>query len=291
MNILKNRTVLGLICIILSLIICFGLAPLFNDAVKAQVEIVRMVKDVKKGEMITAGMVTYVKVGGHNLPANVLKEQENVVGKYAMYDFKNGDYILSNKVSDTPLLEFAYLSELDGEREAISITIKSFAAGLSGKLEAGDIVSVIASDVGDFRSTVSPPELRYVKVIAVTDGKGYDKEYAEGNDDDEKELPSTVTLLVVPEQAVILAELEATGRIHLALVYRGLTKNSEKFLKLQDEFLNPPEDAEMMESHGTFDEDFSKTAGTGDDENPDISEEKPITAEAQAKDEGVTGNE
>jgi pilus assembly protein CpaB len=249
LNILKNRTVLGLICIVLSLIICFGLTPLFNGAVKSQVEIVRMVADVKQGEMITADMVTAVKVGGYNLPDDVMKEMENVVGKYAKYDMRTGDYILSGKLSDTPLAEFVYLHELDGEREAMSITIKSFAAGLSGKLEAGDIVSIIASDVGDFRETVASPELRYVRVIAVTDGKGYDKEYADvsKSDEEEKELPSTVTLLVVPAQSVILAELEATGRIHCTLVYRGAKENSDKFLQTQDEFLNPPEIEEAEE--------------------------------------------
>lgn len=257
MNILKNRTVLGLICIVLSLIICFGLTPLFNGAVKSQVEIVRMIKDVKQGGVITADMVATVKVGGYNLPDNVIKQTESVVGKYAKCDMQSGDYILSGKLSDAPLAEFAYLQELDGSREAISITIKSFAAGLSGKLEAGDIVSIIASDVGDFMETVAPPELRYVKVIAVTDGKGYDKEYTDNsNTDEEKALPSTVTLLVVPEQAIILAELEATGRIHCTLVYRGGKENSDKFLQMQDDYLNPPEPepdetGETEESQGT----------------------------------------
>ena len=251
MNILKNRTVLGLVCIVLSLIICFGLRPLFNKAVQSQVEIVRMTTDVRQGEMITADMVTTVKVGGYNLPDDVLKETDNVVGRFAKHVMLNGDYILSNKLSDSPLAEFAYLHELDGTHEAMSITIKFFAAGLSGKLEAGDIVGIIASDVGDFRMTLAPPELRYVKVLAVTESTGYDVDNTPGNsgnnDDDERQLPATVTLLVVPEQALILAELEATGRIHCTLVYRGEAANRDKFLQIQDEFLNPPEDESETE--------------------------------------------
>lgn len=262
MNILKNRTVLGLICIVLLLIICFGLTPLFNGAVKSQVEIVRMVKDVKQGGVITADIVATVKVGGYNLPDNIMRQTGNVVGKYAKCDMQSGDYILSGKLSDAPLAEFAYLQELDGTHEAISITIKSFAAGLSGKLEGGDIVSIIASDVGDFRETVAPPELRYVKVIAVTDGKGYNKEYTDNsNTDDEKPLPSTVTLLVVPEQAIILAELEATGRIHCTLVYRGGKENSDKFLQMQDDYLNPPEPDETGETEESQGTDETPTEG------------------------------
>lgn len=166
--------------------------------------------------MITHDMVSQVKIGGHNLPDNVQKEKENVIGKYAKYDLMAGDYVLSGKLSETPLTKSDYLYGLDGMHHAISITIKSLAAGLSGKLEAGDIVSLIVSEAGDYRETVAPPELQYVKVIAVTDGKGYDKEYPD-NRADERELPSTITLLVVPVQARLLTELESTGRIHCTL--------------------------------------------------------------------------
>jgi pilus assembly protein CpaB len=258
LNILKNRTVLGLICIVLSLIICFGLTPLFNGAVKSQIEIVRMATDVKRGDAITADMVTTVTVGGYNLPEGVIKETENVVGKFAKYDMQAGDYILPGKLSDAPLAEFSYLQELDGTHEAMSITIKSFAAGLSGKLESGDIVSLIATDVGDFRETVTPPELRYVKVLAVTDGKGYDKEYTDGENSaegEEKELPSTVTLLVIPAQAVRLAELESAAKLHCTLVYRGAAENCEKFLKIQADYF-----AEL-ESNQTPSESMGGTRG------------------------------
>jgi len=234
--------VLGLICIVLSLVICFGLTPLFNGAVQAQTDIVRVTKDIKKGDLITPDMVTVVKAGGYNLPADVLKQKDNAVGKYAKTDLYVGDYILQGKLSNQPLAEFEYLTELDGSRLAMSVTIKSFALGLSGKLESGDIVTLVASDYGDFRQTVMLPELQYVKVLAATDGKGYDKEYVDNpNPDDEKALPSTVTLLVTPEQAKILAELEAKGKIHCTLAYRGSAETAQKFLDIQDAYLNPPD--------------------------------------------------
>jgi len=226
---------------------------------------------VRQGDMITPDMVTVVKVGGYNLPESVLKQTENVVGKYAKYDMQSGDYIQSGKLSDRPIAEFAYLHELDGTHEAISITIKSFAAGLSGKLEAGDIVSLIASDVGDFRETKAPPELRYVKVIAVTDGKGYDKEYTDNNNtDEEKQLPSTVTLLVVPLQAQMLAELETTGRIHCTLVYRGSAENCDSFLQIQAEYL------ESLAVEAEESEDTTETA-----ELPAEPEENEVTPDEQ----------
>ena len=206
-NILRNRTVLGLISITMALIICFGLTPLFNKAIQEKVAIVRVTKDIKKGDLITKDMIQTMSVGGYNLPNEVIKNQENVIGKYALADFCKGDYILSTKLSNEPLTEHAYLYNLDGIKRAISITIKSFAAGLSGKLEHGDIVSIIASDYGEFRKTMIPNELQYVQVLAVTASSGQDRTYQEMKDEDQ-ELPSTVTLLVNQEQAKLLAELE-----------------------------------------------------------------------------------
>ena len=47
MNFLKNRTVIGVICILLALIICFAVTPLFNKTISEKTEIVRVVKPVK----------------------------------------------------------------------------------------------------------------------------------------------------------------------------------------------------------------------------------------------------
>jgi pilus assembly protein CpaB len=221
-DLLKNRIVVGLLCIITALIICFGLTPMFNDALKSKVELVRVTAEIKKGDEITAGMITTVETGGYNLPSDVIYQKEDVIGKFANADLYKGDYILKSKLSDTPQLKNEYLSGLDGTNRAISVTIKSFASGLSGKLERGDIVSLIASDVGEARKTLIPDELQYVEIIATTDSSGND---------------STITVLATPQQARLLAELEQTGKLHAALVYRGGAENAQKFLDEQAKLL------------------------------------------------------
>ena len=50
---LKNRIILGLICIVVSLLICFGITPMFNDALKSKVTLVRVTKEIRTGEQIT----------------------------------------------------------------------------------------------------------------------------------------------------------------------------------------------------------------------------------------------
>lgn len=232
MKIFRNRTVIGVLCILLALIICFGVTPLFSRSASEKTEIVRVAKDIKEGDEITAEMIQTVEVGAYNLPQNLMTDKKEVVGKYATADLAAGDYILSSKLSAVPAAENAYLYNLDGKKQAISVTIKSFATGLSGKLESGDIVTVIVADYQGKGETAIPPELQYVEVISVTASSGYDANTGEVVD--EKELPSTVTLLVTTEQAKVLAELEQDSELHLALVYRGTPENAAKFITAQD---------------------------------------------------------
>ena len=232
MKIFRNRTVIGVLCILLALIICFGVTPLFSRSASEKTEIVRVTKDIKEGDEITAEMVQTVEVGAYNLPQNLMTDKKEVVGKYATADLAAGDYILSSKLSAVPAAENDYLYNLDGTKQAISVTIKSFAVGLSGKLESGDIVTVIVADYQGKGETAIPPELQYVEVISVTASSGYDANTGEVVD--EKELPSTVTLLVTTEQAKVLAELEQDSELHLALVYRGTPENAAKFIAAQD---------------------------------------------------------
>ena len=255
-NLLKNRIVIGLICIILSLIICFGLTPMFNNALKSKVSLVRVNTEIHKGDQITEKMLTTVEVGGYNLPGNVVYKAEDVVGKYANTDMCKGYYILESKLSDTPMLKNAYLGKLNGENRAISVSIKSFAAGLSGKLEAGDIVTLIASDVGEKRETLVLPELQYVEIIATTASSGTDNDVqADVEDGEEQELASTITVLATPEQARLLAELEQTGKLHAALVFRGDNTQAEKFLDEQQKVLEELYTEEVEEEAETAEAD------------------------------------
>lgn len=271
MNIFRNRTVIGVLCILLALIICFGVTPMFSRSASEKAEIVRVTADIKEGEEITAEMVQTVEVGAYNLPSGIMTEKDEVIGKYATADLKVGDYILASKLSNEPAAENAYLYNLDGSKQAISVTIKSFATGLSGKLESGDIVSIIVADYQEKGETVIPDELQYVEVISVTASSGYDANTGEVIED-EKELPSTVTLLVTTEQAKVLAELEQESELHLALVYRGTPENAAKFIEAQDALI------EELYAEPEVEEDTENAEGadTGESEGADS------TAESEA---------
>lgn len=261
----KNRTVLGLGSIILALLLSFGVTPFMNKAMRSQETIIRATKNIKKGEEITADKITKVKVGGYNLPQQVIKEQNELVGKYATVDIYKDDYFLKSKVSDS-IDDDNYLRD---ENMAISITIRSLAAGLSGKLKAGDIVSIISSSEDGIKPMIIP-ELQYVEVLSVSSKEGKDIE------GEKEELPSTINLSVDPIQAEKLVEQEQNGNIHLLLVYRGEEKIAKEYLGIQKEYLLSLEKAEEGEIDGETEE-FATTSV----EDEEIQEEVPEEREEQ----------
>lgn len=232
---MKNRTIIGIICIVLALVVTFAVAPLVNKLAESKVDIVRMKSDVVQGHQISENDVEIVKVGGYNLPSDVILKKENVVGRFAATDLKVGDYLLPSKLTTTSDKANDVFRTLNGDKQAISITIQTFAGGLSGKLENGDIVQLVVYE-NDTSRAIMPGALTYVRVITTTTAEGADKDELTVNEDGTYELPSTVTLLVNREQAKLLVEYENSGKIHADLVFRGDEATAQKFLAAQEEY-------------------------------------------------------
>ena len=248
---MKNRTIIGIGCIVLALLIAFVIAPLVNKAADSRIDILRLTKDITQGNKITDADLETVTVGSYNLPADVLTDMEAVIGKYAACDMVTGDYLLPDKLSDTADRAEDVFMALDGDQVAMSITIPSFAGGLSGKLENGDIVSLIVYvDEDGEEITVIPKALTYVRVITSTTADGIDKDELVQNEDGTYELPTTLTLLVDPVQAKLLAEYENNSKIHAVLVSRGDEKKAKAFLKEQKTMLEEIAEEEAEETEG-----------------------------------------
>ena len=232
---MKNRTVIGIVCIVLAVAVTFVVSPLVNKISDQKTEVVRFTADVGHGVKITDEHIELVEISNSALPDKSLKTKDAVVGKYATADLFKGDIATESKVTDNANTANDIMASLKGDKIAMSITINSFAGGLSGKLENGDIVSIYVTDKDDV--TEVPASLKYVKVITTTTSGGIDENDVIENEDGSFELPTTITVLVTVEQAKILANYEENAVMHVALVYRGDDATSEKFLKVQDEYL------------------------------------------------------
>ena len=229
------RLLYGILSIILALIIAFIAIPAVTRKTASTTEIIRIAETVYAGECITETDLETVTVGNFNLPQSLATKPEDVIGTYAVTNLYPGDYVLPQKVSNTPLSSDPSLDVIPDGMMAFSVSVRSLAVGLSDKLQVGDIVRVYHYDDNQVLDPVPDIlELHFVKVLAVTDENGYDTDY-EQPDLVETEKPQTasVTLLVSPLQARLLTLFENDGNIHLALVSRGNPKLAEELLQRQ----------------------------------------------------------
>ena len=89
-----------------------------------------------------------------------------------------------------------------------------------------------------FDTAAEVPELRFVKVLSVTDSDGINVDNAkEPTEDEEKQQSATITVLASPEQAKIITGLENDGVAHVALISRNNDKLADELLAEQDKTL------------------------------------------------------
>lgn len=97
---MKNRTAIGIVCIILAVAVTFVVSPLVNNISDKKTEVVRFVADVSHGTEIKDTDVEIVKISNSALPEKVIKDKKTVVGKFATADIFKGDFATESKVTD-----------------------------------------------------------------------------------------------------------------------------------------------------------------------------------------------
>lgn len=236
---LNNRFIYGILSILLAAIIAFIAVPAVTKRTNSTCEVVRIKRLVVRGAEITEEDVETVTVGEYNLPETVARQIADVTGTYAAADLYPGDYILAEKVSAKPISSDPMLNEIPDGKVAISITTRTLATALSDKLQSGDIVRLYHYDKENEKEPVEDiPELRFIKVLSISDADGLDVDYTVPlKEDEEKQQTATITVLASPEQAVLLTRYENEGILHVALVSRGNETLAKELLTRQDQVL------------------------------------------------------
>ena len=261
---LNNRFIFGILSLVLAAVIAFVALPTIARQTNGKTEIVRITQPVLKGEKITSDNAEVVEVGGYNLPSNVAHSMEDVEGLYVTAELATGDYILTSKVSTVPVSSDVALNDIPSGKVAISLTVKTLASGLSDKLQPGDIIRIY-----HFLETAEEvPELRFVKVLSVTDSDGINVDNTkEPTEDEEPQQSATITVLASPEQARIITEMENDGVAHVALISRNNDQLAEELLAEQDKTLQEIYFPETLVEENTEGQDGGEAAeGAADGE-------------------------
>lgn len=232
---MKNRTLIGVVCIFLAVAMVFVVSPLINRVSEQKTEVVRVKVDIPKGEKVKLDDLEVVKISNDAIPERALTDAgfANSGIYYAAVDMKKGDFVTVPKLTDNANDIGGIMESLDGSHVIMSVPIASFAAGISGKLENGDIVSLVVTQKG---VTNIPMAFKYVRLLTTTTSGGVDKDKVIKNDDGTFPMPSTATFLLTPRQAALLKSYG--GAVHIILVYRGEEEKAQEYLQVEQEYLD-----------------------------------------------------
>lgn len=262
----KSRVVIGIICVVTAILVVFVGGPIVQGIISERVPVIVVSQNIPKGTLITSEMVQSGEVASIDRPETAVLGYSGIVGAYAAVDLLENDVVTSPKLTwELPMVN-AYLYDLPVGKQAISVEVKGLAEGLSAKLKEGDIVTVYAvfneSDAKELYEAVQPLELKYVKVLAVSNSSAndvdVDEPYLVDGTENEK-IPATITLLVGDLQGAALAGLNQNATIHVSLVSRGdnstycdalLAAQDEYIVKLEEEMKEKEEEEENEDGEG-----------------------------------------
>ena len=276
-DIFHSRIVIGFICVFAALAVAFIALPMVQTKISERVPVVILRHDLEKGTLLTADMLSISEISAIDRPPNAAVSLNQVIGSYTGMDMLRGDLVVSSKLSRERPLANPYLYDLPMDKSAISITVHGLAEGLSGKLKPGDIVTIYAvfnrSSTDEGYMALQPQELKYVKVLAVSNASGNDidaddlQNMNDGNANRER-LPAAITLLVCNYQAAALAGLDRNATIHAALAARANDPETvNAMLLMQDEYI---ESLTRGEEENDEEEDEDNTAEDHDGVEGDI---------------------
>ena len=257
MKLFRNRFLIGLLCIGLGLAVSLLAIPkLTQERAPDMVPALRLKADIPAGEHINTDMLETIMVDKNIIPDSVITSPESVSGQFAAADLFAGDYLTSAKVrSQQDNLDYLKTAT-DKELRLVSFTLPSLAAGVSGKVLPGDVISIMTlmkTQTADTSQTLDPepisdsddqgnassnssdntakpsgqyktdmqifPELRYLEVFSLSASDGAEASVSSRPEDEEKNtLPVTLTVFATEQQALLLADLESNAIIHISRV-------------------------------------------------------------------------
>ena len=232
MKYLKNRYVIFALCLILSGIIAFVIVPKANKNMGDAVNVVKVIKRIEKNTQISEDMLAIKQLPKIAVPDNVITDKSAIIGKAAAVTLYPEDNLIPQKFINLDSVGDKAFYDMDNtEQIAVSVTVSSLAASVSGKIIPGDVVSVYGF-VTETKTLAEYTDLLYLEVIGVSNANAEElSERTSGSETDssDKVIPATVTLSVNRNQAQELIMLENTSSLHIVFVGRGET--SRKLLQ------------------------------------------------------------
>lgn len=217
-KLLENKLVVGGVCIVIAAILAFLVLPGMYKQKEKTIYICRLQADITAGTKIEAQMLKQVEVGSYGLPESVVKNPDELVGKYAKVSMTTDDYLYASKFADFVSDERFDKAVSEGKR-LIAVSVPSNAASVANQLKAGDKVTVAyyADD-----TVIIDDTLKGIEIYSVENEDAQNPENVQGSEDKEDTIAANVTLIATEEQAAKLINAEYSGKLHIILESRGV---------------------------------------------------------------------
>ena len=217
MRLLQNKIIIGGACIVLSGVFAFGVLPGVYKEKAGTEKIIKCNTTLAPGTKIEETMLKEVEVGSFGLPENVVKDKNEIIGKYVKTTLIPDDLIVDSKIS-----EFAGNEELERifseGKKLITVSLPSIAAGVGNHLKSGDIISFISYE--DDKPIIHS-ELRNIEVYCVENDNAVNVENLDSEEDEPDRVAATITVIADDVQAQKLVNTEYSGKLHVILEKRG----------------------------------------------------------------------
>lgn len=207
------------------------------------IHVIQLVEDVELGTQITESMLTTREIGLFGVDRDVVVNKADIVGKYAAMDIRHTTNLYADMFAETWMEVDGAIDEfLTDEDKLVTVSLGTGAASVGGMVRPGNIVDILTTGgetqkVDEFGYPVESsgtmelkPLMSGVMVYAVLNEaleniaeleRQWVSLVKSGNDAaksfDSSMTPAYVTLIVNDEQALILANQEYGGTIHLVL--------------------------------------------------------------------------
>ncbi len=253
MKLFHNKTVIGILCIALGLLVALVLSPLLTSpAGSPQVKALRLKQNVDAGTLLTAQQVESTTVSKDSLPKDALTDAAQLEGRMAASRLYVGDLLTEAKTTTAAVGEDKLAAAAAKGLQVVTVTLPTLASSVAGQIEPGDIVAVLsgapsedstkvgtlgAQPAASTTTTTSSPTptatatpaptateaenpLAIIEVCAVAASDGSEPQVLAMPGDEDNRLPAVVSLYATAEQAQALVELDRAGGLHLVLVAR-----------------------------------------------------------------------
>jgi len=228
-----GRWFLSLLCLSLAGVGAFYLLPQMYKDQEATTMVIRIRERLEPGDLIEPRHLEHVEVGAHNLPAQILLQDSEILGQYAKATLFPGDFVYADKIGSYRV-DASMDAFLAANQRLVTVTPKNSAQVLAAHLQPGDIVSI--ATVRDVRVQSNeiqrvidyPGILSRLEIFDIENQRGASlgskrigsgsvaisslQSASSGNED---LIPRTITFIVSDEQAALLLDAEYNGGFHI----------------------------------------------------------------------------